>query len=141
GRVDVSAALRLAAAVTFSGHKLGAPKGGAVLVLRRRAQAAFTALLVGGGHERGLRAGTPSPALAAATARAVTLAALERAARARAMLAERSAFLEGVAACAPRVVTPLANALPNTVMLGFPAVDGRLLLPALDLAGVAASHG
>jgi cysteine desulfurase len=40
-----------------------------------------------------------------------------------------------------RVLTPLANSLPNTVMLHFPQVDGRNLVPTLDLAGIHASHG
>jgi cysteine desulfurase len=46
------------------------------------------------------------------------------------------------------VLTPLARdagaparSVPNTVMVRFPGVDGRNLLPALDLAGVRASHG
>ena len=34
-----------------------------------------------------------------------------------------------------------AQSLPNTLMVCFPGVDGRLLLPALDLAGVEASQG
>jgi cysteine desulfurase len=39
------------------------------------------------------------------------------------------------------VISP-PDALPNTVMLRFDRVrDGRLLLPALDVAGVEASQG
>jgi cysteine desulfurase len=40
-----------------------------------------------------------------------------------------------------RVLTPLARSLPNTVMVHFAQIDGRNLLPTLDLAGVRASHG
>ena len=39
------------------------------------------------------------------------------------------------------VVTGLSQSLPNTAMVWFQGVDGRSLLPALDLAGVEASQG
>ena len=99
-------------------------------------------LLVGGGQERGLRAGTPSPSLAAATARAIALAVEERSDRAARTAAARDAFVARVTATLPeaRVLTP-ADALPNTALLRFVGVDGRLLLPALDVAGVEASQG
>jgi cysteine desulfurase len=39
-------------------------------------------------------------------------------------------------------LTPLATSVPNTAMVHFPgAVDGRNLVPALDLAGVQVLHG
>ena len=51
--------------ISISGHKIGAPKGiGALLVRRRRWQRLpLTPLIVGGGQERGLRAGTLPVAL------------------------------------------------------------------------------
>jgi cysteine desulfurase len=51
--------------VSFSGHKIGAPKGiGALLVRRRRSgQPPLRPLIVGGGQEGGLRAGTAPVAL------------------------------------------------------------------------------
>jgi cysteine desulfurase len=39
-----------------------------------------------------------------------------------------------------RVLTP-ADSLPNTLMVQVDGVAGRSLLPALDLAGIAASQG
>jgi cysteine desulfurase len=38
------------------------------------------------------------------------------------------------------VLTPPAS-LPNTLMLAVSGIDGRSLLPALDLAGIAISQG
>ena len=51
--------------ISLSGHKIGAPKGiGALLVRRRRwDRIPLTPLVVGGGQERGLRAGTLPVAL------------------------------------------------------------------------------
>jgi cysteine desulfurase len=100
-------------------------------------------LLRGGGQESGLRPGTQSPALAAANALAIERAVAATEERAQRMLAARTAFLAGLAASGVvhRVLTPLARSLPNTVMVHFAQIDGRNLLPTLDLAGVRASHG
>ncbi|MCC6785397.1 MAG: aminotransferase class V-fold PLP-dependent enzyme [Planctomycetes bacterium] len=139
GRIQHELVLRDADTVAISAHKLGGLRGGsALLVLRARPRP----LLRGGGQEGGLRAGTASPSLAAATARAVALAVGELASRATAMAAARDAFLAELRAlvdCAPLV--PPAECLPNTTMLCFDGVDGRALVLALDLAGVLASQG
>ena len=49
-----------------------------------------------------------------------------------------SIFAETNSLC--RVLTP-ATSLPNTLLVHVPGVDGRNLLPALDLAGIAISQG
>jgi cysteine desulfurase len=146
GRVDVRAATASADTVAMSLHKAGGLMGMGLLIVRRSAPE-LRAPYGGGGQERGVRPGSVSPALAAAAALAVRLSIDEHAERARTMAAARQAFLAEL--CAPGVeqprvecLTPLAHSLPNTLMLAFPGVaDGRALLPALDLAGVDASHG
>ncbi len=125
----------------LSPHKAGGPRGVGVLIVRRGA-GGLRPLLLGGGQERGLRAGTVSPALVAAAALAIELAVAETVTRAATMSAARDAFVDvlngGAIRC--RRLTPDA-ALPNTAMIAFADVDGRYLLPALDLDGIAASHG
>ncbi|HLU40584.1 MAG TPA: aminotransferase class V-fold PLP-dependent enzyme [Planctomycetota bacterium] len=143
GRVDLSDAVRYADTLALSMHKAGGPKGIGVLVVRRSA-ATLRPLFGGGGQERGLRSGTTSVALAAAAALTVELAVQEREQRARAMSEARAAFLAELArgSCRFTCLTPLDGSLPNTAMIEFPCVrDGRTLLPAIDLAGVDASHG
>lgn len=51
--------------ISFSGHKIGAPKGIGGLIARRRkwTRPPLTPLFVGGGQERGMRAGTTPVAL------------------------------------------------------------------------------
>ena len=141
GKVPLAGVLTRADTVTFSTHKAGGIRGQSVLVVRDRARAALRPLLRGGGQERGLRAGTESPALCAATALAVTLAVAETAARAAAMRAARDAFVTALGAgIAERLTTE--PALPGTLMLAFSRLaDGRVLLPALDLAGIEVSQG
>jgi cysteine desulfurase len=144
GRVDLAPVAAAADTWTLALHKAGGLRGSGVLVVRTPALA-LRPLGAGGGQELGLRPGTVSPALAAAAATAVALALDEQEQRAAAMRAARDAFLSGLAdsyAGTVQRLSPSRDVLPNTSMLAFPGVrDGRTLLPALDLAGVDASHG
>ncbi len=142
GRLSLQPVVDSGAFLALSPHKAGGLRGHGVLFghdLHRR----LRPLLRGGGQELGLRAGTQSPALAAANALAIERALREQPARSSHMADVRTAFLAGVASSgvAHRVLTPLAASVPNTAMLHFPHVDGRNLVPSLDLAGVHASHG
>ena len=142
GRVDLAPVLDSRAVVALSPHKAGGLRGHGVLAghdLQRR----LRPLLRGGAQEHSLRAGTQSPALAIGNALAIERAVADRGHRAARMLAARDIFLKALGATGVehRLLTPEAKCVPNTAMLYFPRVDGRNLLPALDLAGVHASHG
>lgn len=141
GRVSLRDVVRLADSLSISPHKCGGLRGAGVLVVRD-AERALRPLLRGGAQEHGLRPGTTSPSLAAATAVAIELAVAEQPARAERMARARDAFVRELALAAPphHLLTP-QDALPNTAMVAFVGVDGRNLLPAIDLVGVAASHG
>lgn len=142
GRVPLQSLLTSGAVVALSPHKAGGLRGHGVLI-GRGLESNLRPLMHGGGQEFGLRPGTQSPSLAAANAMAIRLAIDEQPQRAAAMARNRKAFLEALGAQEQpiKVLTPLADSVPNTVMLCFDEVDGRNLLPALDLAGVQASHG
>ena len=139
GRVPLLEPLRSADTVSISAHKAGGLRGASVLlVLGARPRP----LLTGGGQEGGLRSGTVSPSLAAATARAIALAVAELGPRAAAMRAARDALAEELDERVPlERLTPHGEELPNTLLVRFPGIDGHALLPALDLAGVLASAG
>lgn len=142
GRVPLTRLVEIATAVALSPHKCGGLRGLGILA-GRDLQARVRPLLHGGGQEQGIRPGTQSPALAAANALAIEQATNEQAVRAANMAAARGAFLGGLQSTGVEhvVLTPLDASLPNTAMLRFPHVDGRNLLPALDLSGIHASHG
>ncbi|MBX3462601.1 MAG: aminotransferase class V-fold PLP-dependent enzyme [Planctomycetes bacterium] len=142
GRVDLQPVLAAQAFVVLSPHKAGGLRGLGVLAGPDLAQR-LRPLLHGGGQEHGLRPGTQSPALAMANALAIERATALQRETAAAMGTARAAFVDalGAARCHHVVLTPLADSLPNTLMVQFPGIDGRSLLPALDLAGVHASHG
>jgi cysteine desulfurase len=142
GRLPLAPLVAGGAFFALSPHKAGGLRGHAVLVGPDLAHR-LRPLLRGGGQELGLRPGTQSPALAAANALAVELAVREQAMRAERMVAAREAFLDALAATGVvhRTLTPAGGSLPNTAMVCFAGIDGRNLVPALDLAGIQASHG
>lgn len=142
GRLDLAPVFATHAIVALSPHKAGGLRGHGVLAghdLGRRLRP-FTR---GGAQEHGLRPGTQSPALALANALAIERAIAQRVERAAAMHDARDAFVTTLRSTnlEHRLLTPWGNSVPNTAMLHFAHVDGRNLLPALDLAGVHASHG
>jgi cysteine desulfurase len=148
GKLPWDDRLDQAHSLVFSGHKFGAPKG--IAALRLRSDAVLDAVLAGGGQQGGVRPGTESPALAAAFAHAMELAAAERAEAAARWSAAARAFLEpvraffaagGLPADAALQENHTDEGLPNTLSLSFAGLDGRLLLPACDAEGLAVSSG
>ncbi|MCQ8279298.1 aminotransferase class V-fold PLP-dependent enzyme [Acetobacteraceae bacterium KSS8] len=141
GRVPVSLADLGADSLALSGHKLGGPKGAGALLLRGGTQGFhLSALIAGGGQERGRRGGTPSlPAIAGFAAAAdAACATLSRFAD-LAVLRDR---IESAARAQGAVVAGAgAPRLPNTSALVLPGRRADSQLIALDLAGIAVSAG
>lgn len=135
-------------ALSFSGHKLGAPKGTGVLALRGGVP--LEPLLHGGGQERGRRSGTEDVAGAVAVATAVTLAAAERDTASARATATRDAIVDGVTGTVPGAVrtgSPVRR-LPGHASFCFPgvpggpaAVNGETVLLELEQRDVVSSSG
>ena len=128
--------------LSISAHKLGGPKGVGALFVRSGIE--LRPLLVGGGQERGHRAGTENVAGIVGMGAACRLAAAEIGAYGEACLALREALWEGLRVAAPDVCrnSPVdAECLPNTLNVSFSGVRGEALVAALDLDGVAISSG
>jgi len=141
GKLEYGDNLLTADSLAISGLKFGAPIGVGALILGDRAMVDPSSF--GGGHQHGLRPGTESPALAAALATALKLSMDEQRDCARRMREAANCFLNEIESLIPDVVCnhPESECLPNTLSLSFPGIDGRLLLPALDTEGIAASSG
>jgi cysteine desulfurase len=127
-------------ALSFSGHKLGAPKGTGALVLRGRLD--LEPLMHGGGQENGRRSGTESVAGAVALATAVELADRERL-----EAGDRSGIRDEFVA-AVRVVSPGARLtghpserLPGNASFVFAGLGGETVLLELERRGVVSSSG
>lgn len=124
---------------TFSAHKWGGPKGVGFLYVRRGLE--LPPLMIGGGQEKGLRAGTHN----VAGVYAAGLAALD-ASRARPETFERMralhARLEAHLRAAPNVTfNHPVDGSPKVLSVTASGADGEALLMNLDLMGVYASLG
>ncbi|MFW5968310.1 MAG: cysteine desulfurase family protein, partial [Persicimonas sp.] len=141
GRIPVDFEAAGVDMMTLSFHKMGGPKGIGAIVLREGVK--VEALLAGGHQERGRRPGTENvPAAAGLTAALEELDgrleewndALER---------KKDLFLEGLRENVGQFELrgDPEHALPNTINVAFPGVDGEDFLLAADLEGIAASSG
>ena len=122
---------------SFSGHKLGAGRGG---LLYARPGLRLDPVTFGGPQEWARRAGREDIGGALALATALDVCARERqqrAAEVKAPAGELQSLLERLGGRP----TGGASRLPNFATACFPSVRGEDLLLALDLEGVAASSG
>jgi cysteine desulfurase len=139
GKIPVDVAAMQIDLLSMTAHKLYGPKGCGALYVRHRV--AITPLLVGGGHERGLRAGTLNVPGIAGLGAACAIAQAEmpdeslRVRRLRDRLLDRlRANLTGVT-----VNGSVAHRLPNNLHVSFADVDGESLL--VGIGDVAVSAG
>lgn len=129
--------VELADLVSFSGHKLGAGRGGLLLASR---EVPLDPLLLGGPQEWTRRAGREDVAAAVAIAVALEVSARCRAAWSAAAVPPSARLREVLIQLGGRL-TGAEPRLPNYATAAFAGVRGEDLLLSLDLAGVAASSG
>lgn len=125
----------------MSAHKIHGPKGAGALYVHEDVR--LVPLLIGGGHEGGLRSGTSNaPALLGMLEAArichqtrgglvASLAACKR------EIAERLLAIEGAAVNGP----PPDEGAPNILNMSFPGVRGETLLHSLERSGIYVSTG
>lgn len=128
-------------ALSLSGHKLGAPKGTGVLLVRSGVP--VEPLLHGGGQERGRRSGTEDVAGAVAVATALGLVSSGVAAASATATTVRDAVLDGVLAAVPGafVTGSREHRLPGHASFCFPGVNGETVLLELEQRDVVSSSG
>jgi cysteine desulfurase len=126
--------------LALSAHKLGGPQGVGALIVSDRAT--MRPLLVGGGQERGRRAGTENVAGLAGFGAAAASAASDLP-QMQALARLRDATEARLRSIAPNAVVfgGSAERLPNTICVAMPGVAAETQVMALDLAGVAVSAG
>lgn len=127
--------------LAISGHKLHAPKGVGVLYVRKGVP--FIPFQIGGGQERGKRAGTENVASIIGLGKAAESAQeslIEEQTRVRAMRDRfENRILELIAGV--RVNGNREERLPNTANICFQGVDAQELLAILDEQGICCSAG
>jgi cysteine desulfurase len=127
--------------MALGAHKFYGPKGVGALCVRQGTPLLPTQ--TGGGHERGLRAGTHNVPYIVGMAKALRLTA-ERREQDNARFARlRDRLIEEIPAKIPeaRLTGHRTERLPNHASFAFKGVDGNELLMHLDVAGIAASSG
>jgi len=127
--------------LVLTAHKFYGPKGVGALYVR--SGTALEPLVLGGGQEAGLRAGTENVAGIVGFARALELAVAElpREAPRLAMLRDRFEAVLGEQIAGIHINGAGAERLPNVSSIAFEGVDATTLLVRLDLDGVAVSAG
>jgi cysteine desulfurase len=141
GRIPLDLRTLPVTLLSLSGHKLGGPVGCAALIVRSGTP--LVPRIFGGGQEGGLRPGTPDVAGAVGLAEAVVLAITGLEVEAARLEGLRGALEAGLRARIPGVSVHGAEGerAPHILNLGIPDIDPGLLVPALDLEGIAASRG
>ena len=119
--------------LSASGHKIYAPKGIGVLVMRERdyIQPPIVPLMFGGGQEKGVRPGTLPVHLIVGLGEAARLALKDHEKRAARCLAFKQKALEALIAAGGVVNGDLDHALPSTLNIAFPGADSEALILAL----------
>ena len=123
--------------VSFSGHKLGAGRGGAIYV---KDGVRIDPLFYGGPQEWGRRAGHEDVASALALAIAITVCARDRIQRSIEAWKQSTALRDGLSELGGRLTGP-EERLPNFATCTFADRKGEDMLLALDMAGIATSSG
>jgi len=139
--LDLTGALEHVDLLSFSGHKLHAPKGVGALYVRRGTR--WRPTLIGGHQEKSRRAGTENVPYIIGLAKACELAQRDAAAetdhvrrlrdRLERALLEKIPYVEVNGGEAPR--------LPNTLNLSCHYIEGEGILYQLDAHGICASSG
>ncbi len=141
GRIPVDIAALGVDVLTLSAHKIGGPQGAGAIV-RANEDLTFAPLLVGGGQEKRLRAGTETVAAIAGFGAAAAEALLDLE-KAKAFEDWRDGLADTISSSGVRATVFGAGAaqLPQTLCVGIEGVPAETLVIALDLEGVSVSSG
>ena len=133
--------LLVADSFSISGHKFGAPKGCGLLRLKN--PSACSPLFFGGGQQDSVRPGTESPALAASLTVALLDAIAAQDDFQKSCLLRKKILLDALKGHEFSFVvnSPGENCLANTLSISFSDIDGRMILPALDIEKISLSAG
>ena len=128
--------------LAISGHKLYGPKGvGALYVRRRNPRVQLSAIIDGGGHERGMRSGTLNVTGIVGLGKACELCQQEMAKESEKLLGLRERLRKGLEAKLDEVYIngSMTHRLPNNLNMSFAYVEGESLLMGIN--DVAVSSG
>lgn len=123
--------------MTLSGSKMYGPKGVGCLFVRRGTRIAPQ--ILGGDQQRGLRAGTESPALIAGFAKALELADRMKEKESARLTKLRDWFIAQIPKA--KLNGDPVQRLANNINISFDGIDGEMLMLKLDERGICVSTG
>jgi cysteine desulfurase len=140
GKIPVSFSKLGAHLMSLSSHKIYGPKGCGALIFEKGLE--INPLLLGGGQEQSLRAGTENVAAIIGFGKAAELAQTELNNRQEKLLTLRLLLETNLTNIPGLIIFALQTPrLPNTVQFGIHGVDGEMLLMQLDQKKIAVSSG
>src|SRR5450755_4415540 len=128
--------------MSISGHKMYGPKGvGALYVRRKNPRVQLSAIIDGGGHERGMRSGTLNVAGIVGLGKACAIAQEEMAQEARHLGSLRDRLKEKIMGRLDEVYIngTMEHRLPGNLNISFAYVEGESLLMGIN--DIAVSSG
>lgn len=127
--------------MTLNGSKVYAFKGTGLLYKKNGVK--IEALIHGGSHENGMRAGTENVAGIVALASALELAQIEKKKESARLVKLRDYFIKKVTTEIPKTILNghKKNRLPNNVNISFEGVEGESILLRLNEKGIRVSTG
>lgn len=127
--------------MTINGSKIYALKGTGLLFKKKEIE--IEALIHGGGHEGGMRAGTENVAGIVALASALELAEKEKLSETKRLTKLRDYFSKKIQKEIPKTILNGSkhHRLPNNINISFEGVEGESILLRLNEYGIRASTG
>lgn len=125
--------------LTLNGSKISGPRGIGVLYVRKGVK--LEPLVMGGGQERALRAGTENLPAIMGLAKAISLIRKDEAGK---MSVLRDYFIDKLKEALPEAITNGAmgrERLPNNINISIPGLGSENILLELDKYGIAAGSG
>ncbi|MFA6948472.1 MAG: cysteine desulfurase NifS [Eubacteriales bacterium] len=139
GNIPVSAAELGVDMLSFSGHKIHAPKGIGALYIKTGTK--VYNLVDGGGQERGRRGGTENIAYIVGLAKALEIA-VQSLPDMKRVAAMRDRLADGISKIPYSFINGgMEHRLPGNLNAAFEFIEGESLLLWLDLNGICASTG
>jgi cysteine desulfurase len=141
GKIPINMQKNAIDMLSFSGHKLHAPKGIGVLYVRKGTR--FSPFLIGGHQEKGRRGGTENTPSIIGLGKACELAARHLETENTTVRRLRDRLETALLARIPnaRVNGDIEQRLPNTTNISFEFVEGEGILLLMNEHGICASSG
>ena len=127
--------------LSVSAHKLYGPKGVGLLYIKSGTK--IIPWNEGGGHEKGMRAGTENIAGIIGLAEAIKIADRDMSAETQRLKGISGRFYESIKGRIPdiRLNGHFEKRVPNTVNISFKSIEGEAIVLSLDMKGIMVSTG